>query len=257
MGGWTKRQRCAWLTPVGQQLTDLILPGTCCLCDGEVPQYRQMRVICEPCTAKLAAAGEKCRRCSAAVPVGHRDRLPNCPWCQHLRLPFDSVTAVANYEEILKKAVLQAKTRTGAAAAWDLGQLLAAELRHELAETRPPIVVPVPMHWLRRLRRGMSTTRVLAESIRRATGWPVARLVRCRRALQKQSELSSTARKQNVRNAFQVKGFVPSDVPLVLVDDIMTTGATLAELARVLRKAGADQVHVAVVARSAPHHLDV
>jgi len=239
---------------VGRSLAGLLLPGDCCLCSGEVAEYRNPKVICQACERGFAEA-KRCFRCSAVL--SHANELPSedCPACHHLKLPFEEVTAVGNYEGLLREAVLSAKSNRGTSAAWDLGQLLCSAL-----EDRPavePWVVPVPMHWTRRLRRGTDTASIMAQSFAAKTGWPFRRLLFCQRSLAKQSELPISARKKNVRNAFGLRGPISPDRPIVLVDDIMTTGATLIELARILRKAGTVEIRVAVVARSTPQYLNV
>jgi len=238
----------------GRSLAGLLLPGCCCLCADEVPHYRDPDVLCPKCQQERTEA-KRCVRCSAILP--HENALPSddCPSCHHLKLPFAEITSVGNYEGRLREAVLSAKSNRGTSAAWDLGQLLTSSLEGHVPN--PPDIVPVPMHWMRRLRRGTNTALILAKSFARKTGWPVRRLVSCRHAMAKQSELPITARQKNVRNAFAVKGPISSDRPIVLVDDIMTTGATLTELARVLRQAGAAEIRVAVVARSTPQYVNV
>ena len=238
----------------GRSLAGLLLPGCCCLCSDEVVTYRNPDVLCPRCERERAEA-KKCVRCSAVL--SHEKALPaeDCPACHHLKLPFDEVTSVGNYEGLLREAVLSAKSNRGTSAAWDLGQLLTSH--PDVHSTLQPWIVPVPMHWTRRIRRGTDTAAILAKSFARKSGWPFRKLVACHRSLAKQSELPITARKKNVRNAFAVKGPVPADRPIVLVDDIMTTGATLFELARILRKAGASEIRVAVVARSTPQYLNV
>ena len=239
---------------VGRSLAGLLLPGNCCLCADEVVEYRTPNVLCPQCERECRTA-KKCFRCSAVL--SHENALPreDCPACHHLKLPFEEVTSVGNYDGLLREAVLSAKSNRGTAAAWDLGQLLTSSLEgHSATE---PWIVPVPMHWPRRLRRGTDTASILAKSFAAKTGWAYHRLVVCQRRLAKQSELPITARKKNVRNAFVVQGPVTPDRPLVLVDDIMTTGATLIELARILRTAGAAEIRVAVVARSTPQYLNV
>jgi len=239
---------------VGRSLSGLLLPGSCCLCAEEVAEYRNPHVLCHPCEQKLAQT-KKCVRCSAVL--SHENALPsdNCPACHHLKLPFEEVTSVGNYEGNLREAVIAAKTSRGTAAAWDLGQLLSSVLEYNSAIE--PWIVPVPMHWTRRIRRGTDTAAILAKSFSRKTGWPFRKLVTCQRAMSKQSELSTTARKKNVRNAFAVSDPIPPDRPILLVDDIMTTGATLTELARMLSKSGASDIRVAIVARSTPQYLNV
>lgn len=238
----------------GRSLTGLLLPGCCCLCRDDVVDYRNPKVLCPTCEQGQAKA-KKCVRCSAVL--SHENALPSedCPACHHLKLPFEEITSVGNYDGLLREAVLSAKSNRGTASAWDLGQLLTSGLEsHPAAQ---PWIVPVPMHWTRRIRRGTDTAAILAKSFARKTGWSYRKLVTCQRSMAKQSELPITARKKNVRNAFAVQGVVVPDRPIVLVDDIMTTGATLVELARILRKAGASEIRVAIVARSTPQYLNV
>lgn len=239
---------------VGRSLAGLLLPGCCCLCSGEVVNYRNPKVLCPECEETLANA-KRCVRCSAVL--SHKNSLPteDCPACHHLKLPFAEVTSIGNYEGNLREAVLSAKSNRGTASAWDMGQLLTSNL--ESLSAADPWIVPVPMHWSRRIRRGTDTAAIMAQSFARKTGWTSRKMVTCQRPMAKQSELPMTARKTNVRNAFVVKGLVSPDHPIVLVDDIMTTGATLVELARILRKAGAADIRVAVAARSTPQYLDV
>lgn len=239
---------------VGRTLAGLFLPGCCCLCSDEVAEYRNPKVLCPSCERERAEA-QKCTRCSAVLSHENSLASEDCPACHHLKLPFEEVTSVGNYEGLLREAVLSAKSNRGTAAAWDLGQLLASEL--ESQPTIQPWIVPVPMHWMRRIRRGTDTASIMAKSFAHKTGWPYRKLVTCQRRLAKQSELPITARKKNVRNAFAVQGLVSPDRPIVLVDDIMTTGATLVELARILRKAGVSEIRVAIVARSTPQYLNV
>ncbi|MBI1248286.1 hypothetical protein GC197_10670 [bacterium] len=228
-------------------LTGLLLPGSCCLCRQEVARYRDPDVLCEPCQTTIQRQG-KCPRCSAVLV--HENRLPSddCPACYHLKLPFAEITSVGNYEGALREAILKAKQRGGASTAWDLGQLLSMP-GLEGADLCP-VLVPVPMYWTRRLRRGSNTAEILAQSMASRWKWPISRLVTCQRSLAKQSELPFSERKSNVRGAFAAQGPIAADRPIVLIDDIMTTGATVTELQRVLRQAGATDVRVAVVARS-------
>ncbi len=239
---------------LGLDLLEMLLPGSCCLCQGEVSNYRHPNVTCDTCRSELIK-WRRCIRCSAVL--RHENALPreDCPWCHHLQLPFESVTAVGNYEGPLGEAILSAKTSRGAAIAWDLGQLLAESLPSDWK--LEPLVVDVPMYWTRRIRRGMSTAGVIAQSLATCQGWKYQRLIACHRRLAKQSELSFTARKQNVRDAFRLTGPILTDQPILLVDDIMTTGSTLTELARTLRHAGATTIRVAVVARSTGTYADV
>ena len=132
-----------------------------------------------------------------------------------------------------------------------VGVLLGQRLAVELPAWRPDVVVPVPMHWMRRVQRGTNTARVLGGTVARELGLPmVGGVLRCRRKSRKQGMLRPGERFRNVRGAFRVSsGYDITDKRVLLVDDILTTGATASEAARMLREAGAAVIAVAVVAR--------
>jgi ComF family protein len=143
----------------------------------------------------------------------------------------------------MKKAHEEALTLT-------LGGLLANTVRFSEPVT-PDLVVPVPMHWTRRITRGTNPADVLAEKVALKMRIPVASdLLLCRRKTSKQGMLLPDQRRRNVRDAYSVSaGYDIRDACVLLIDDVMTTGATGNEVSRVLRRAGARQVSVAVVAR--------
>ena len=129
-----------------------------------------------------------------------------------------------------------------------LGQQLLLEPQHAAAL---PLLIPVPYHWSHAFSSSANTSELLAQGIATTCRWSVAqRIVRRTRKTSKQGLLSWAERKTNVRHAFSVHA--PNALQgrqVWLVDDVMTSGATTAELARLLLKAGAAQVNVAVVAR--------
>jgi ComF family protein len=113
-------------------------------------------------------------------------------------------------------------------------------------------VIPVPLHWLRRLRRGYNQSGSLAYGLTTRLRLPLQRgWLKRYRNTPSQKTLSATARKDNVRGAFQVRPTARlRDRSVLLVDDVMTTGATAHEAARTLRAAGAKRVVVAALARA-------
>jgi predicted amidophosphoribosyltransferase len=133
-----------------------------------------------------------------------------------------------------------------------LGDLLAMTQRGELARWHPDAVVAIPMHWSRRMWRGVHSAEIVAGRLAAHLDVPLAShlLVRRRRTAP-QARLAPSRRKANVRGAFGARASRDlARARLLLVDDIMTTGATLNEAAKTLLDAGADAVGAAVVARA-------
>jgi ComF family protein len=176
---------------------------------------------------------------------------PDCPRCRTRRYAFDNTWALGIYRGALREAVVRMKRREHEALTLSIGYLLAEGLGSRLADWRPDLVVPVPAHWWKRLVRGVNSPDFLAEALHAAWGVPAARdLLLCRRRTRKQGMLLPAERQRNVRGAFRVAPEYDIDgARIALVDDVMTTGATVGEAARVLRQAGAQQVTVVVVAR--------
>ena len=133
-----------------------------------------------------------------------------------------------------------------------IGRLLAQRRGECLVGVQADLVVPIPMYWGRRLGRGKNSPEALANCLAKSLKVPMraAILVRRRNTLP-QASLTPSRRFQNVRGAFQVRR--PDAVTgarVLLVDDVLTTGATCSEAAKMLKQAGAAMVAVAVVARA-------
>jgi len=117
-------------------------------------------------------------------------------------------------------------------------------------DRRFDVVVPMPLHWRRRWSRGFNQSQLLAREIGRLWNVPVRNLVRRRRATAPQAGLSAAQRSQNVRGAFQA--FKPAGLQgmsVLLIDDVLTTGATAAACARAMKRAGASHVSLLALAR--------
>jgi ComF family protein len=148
--------------------------------------------------------------------------------------------------------ILRMKTLSGETLAEMIGGLWAEFSESRLQEVAADVVIPVPLHWWRRWRRGYNQSEALAImlasrlSLPCRTGW----LRRIRHTRQQTSQ-TPTDRKENVRGAFRARfGTRVRGKKVLLVDDVLTTGNTCSEAARALCEAGAKQVVVAVLARS-------
>jgi ComF family protein len=154
------------------------------------------------------------------------------------------------YEGALREVVLRMKSHSGEGLAEAVAEVWAMRIAPALRPVAVDIVAPVPLHWLKRWRRGFNQSEVLAHCLARHLNVPCRpRWLRRIRSTGEQKALSASARRDNVRDAFRAgRGARLHGRTVLLVDDVLTTGATAHEAARALRAAGAARVIVAVLA---------
>ena len=203
--------------------------------------------LCEPCAAALVELGPACPRC--AEPTGERALV--CARCIRDPLPLDRIVAPWRFEGPLASAIRRLKFTGASHVARAIAPLWAPLLAAAAADA---LVVPVPLHWRRRFARGYDHAWLLADHAcaHAKIAAPVPLLHRIR-AAPAQSTLSAGARTENLRGAFAVPRRQRRRVAgreIVLVDDVVTTGATLAAAARALRSAGATDVIGVAIART-------
>jgi ComF family protein len=208
-------------------------------------------MLCERCLRQFAPdPTPRCARCGQIVPEGFETE-ENCNGCRGRRLHFDSVTTLRSYQDDLRNAMLRMKRAAFDPLSLAMGLWLADSLTESLLALRCDVIVPVPMFWLRRLRRGTNSPEVLASQLAARLSLPARRLLRRTRHTKPQVGLSAPQRRKNVRGAFRPKhGRRLQGARVLLVDDVLSTGATCSEAARALREAGATRVDVVVVARA-------
>jgi len=198
--------------------------------------------LCVACIADLPANKNRCRRC--ALPLAIDASI--CGDCLRRPPPFTAAFAPFRYGYPLDALIMRFKFGRDLASGNALAQLW---LDHASAAERPQAIVPVPLHLSRLRERGYDQALELAAPIALALGLPLAdALLRRERATSPQTELDARARRRNVRGAFAVTDTPPAHV--ALFDDVMTTGATLRECARMLVRAGAQRVDVWALARA-------
>lgn len=222
-----------------------LFPPTCILCGAPGALARD---LCGGCAAELPRNRQCCARC--ALPLdGHLPDGVLCGLCQRRAPPYDRCIAALRYENPVPTLVGAAKFRGRLNAARLLGQLLADRVRCEPGPW-PQVLIPVPLHPSRLGERGYNQALEIARVLARELALPIDNHV-CERvaATAPQAGLDEHARRRNIRGAFAVRGpFHWSHV--VILDDVVTTGSTVAELARVLRGAGARRVEVWAAART-------
>ncbi len=228
--------------------------GSCFLCRGGTDAARGETLLCSACDADLPRlGGPLCPCCALASP----DAQP-CGRCLAESPAYDLTHAALAYQFPADALVQSLKFRGELALAPLLGGLLGALARERLAAQGVAVdaVLPVPLAAQRLAGRGYNQAMEVARPVARALGAPLeARLCERVRDTASQTDLPWDARASNVRGAFRCA--VPLEgATLAVVDDVMTTGATLAELARTLKLAGAARVVNCVVARAFPPGAD-
>ncbi len=247
VGGRVGPKVAAW----GRIAVDLLFPARCAHCHGDLTPPEEGILLCPACRSEFAPSEwAGCERCGAAFADGQPTR--DCLLCRRRHLYFDGAIVLGRYEGTLRDAVLRMKRLGGEPLASAVGDLLAETREKGLGSLKPDMVVPVPMHWRRRLARGTNSPEVLSERIARKLRIPVLkRALRQVRNTLPQKDLPFKSRWQNVRGAFGLRaGYDLGGARVVLVDDVLTTGATCSEAARVLKYGGASHVVAVVVARA-------
>ena len=236
-------------------LLDLVFPPTCVSChaglDAEHAPCAHVP-LCRTCLGELALfAGPTCRQCGAPVADG-RGPVDRCPRCGRRKLWFDETIALGRYVGRLRQLLLEMKQWRGDPTSLAVADLAWHRCGERLRAAGPDLVVPIPIYWMRRWSRGTNSAALLAERLASRLGVPLAaRVLRRRRNTPPQFTLPPSRRWPNVRRAFSVKkGYPLERAHVLLVDDILTTGATCSEAARALKRAGAARVTVVVAARS-------
>ena len=230
-------------------------PCDCRICDTPLLNISRLPV-CEECVAAIRPiSGETCDICGEAVPVLARaDEMQACSACQETRPHFARATAFGAYDGELRELIHLLKYEQVLPAAGVLGGMLAEAIR-KLKLAVPALVVPVPLHSSKRRQRRFNQAELITRAaLKRLAqdGFEFAAKVLVRvKPTVSQIGLTRPQRRENMRGAFQVVH--PNKVKgrsILLVDDVLTTGTTVSECARVLRKAGAEQVWVATAART-------
>lgn len=226
---------------------DLVFPPRCVVCRDELADGAAA-ALCDGCQAQIRPPGPMCPICG-----GFDDPFPTetgCHFCHNQRFAFDKVIALGRYHGALHGLVLRMKRPAEAPLSIALARLLAHWRQEMFAAAQADLIVPVPMFWTRRVRRGANSPEIIAKSLGRVLGLPSRALLGRGRNTRPQVSLPPRKRFSNVRGAFRRRGGKLDSLRILVVDDILTTGATCSEAAQILKAGGAAWVGVAVIARA-------
>ena len=236
-------------------LADLLMPNVCAGCSASGITAGQ---LCDSCNVELLSLVSRtyCPRCGSTLGPNISAREGGCWICPNPLPRFAGVTRLGPYSGPLRQAIRGMKYRRSDALRARLGAMLAEAVSARSADEDAPafdLVMPVPMHWRRRVVRGCDHARMLGRAVARELGVPLGNeLIRVRHTPQ-QVGLSRTQRLDNVRRAFAVgRTACVEGAAVLLVDDVTTTGATADEAARTLLRSRASRVWLAVLAKADP-----
>jgi len=250
-----------WLSGAGDALVSVFFPAACRLCERVLLRASAVP-ICEECLGSFPAlGGAGCERCGqplATWSLSGREESKSaeellCPECQTRTYGFDRTRSYALYKGTIVPAIMLLKfERVEPLGRW-FAQRLAEVTRRE--EISVDIVVPVPLHHQRQRERGYNQAELVAKPLARKLGLPYRAVLLTRTKPRPDKHiLSLEERWDSVRGAFATRpGSKVDNLRVLLVDDVMTTGATLDACAKALRGAGAKSVIGLTVARAARH----
>jgi ComF family protein len=232
---------------VGGAVQDLLFPPRCLLClEGGDSTPSPFCTVCAEAIAEERAR-PACPTCGADV-APHEVRLGRCSTCRGRSMKIMGTSRVGPYRSALGQLFRAYKFHDREELGHLLGDWLVEAVEKAGWLDRVEAVTSVPTHWLRRLDRKFHAAEVLAGHLSKRLERPQVPLLRRIRAGRHQLGLSYTQRAANVRGAFALApGFELRKARLLLVDDVRTTGATLDECAKLLRRHGCSEVYVAVV----------
>jgi ComF family protein len=229
---------------------NLVYPPGCVVCGVSLETSDSL--ICQKCRRALVPAEQlQCRRCGAEIGVAMPEAT-DCVRCRREKYRFQRVVCLGRYRDTLRQSVLRMKRRAEEPLTFEMSRFFFELRRDELAALNADVVVPIPMHWTRRLVRGVNSAELLAAGVARSLGLPLAAraLIRTRRTKQL-AELSREERKRTMRDAFALGRLCDfGGARVLLVDDLLTTGTTCNNAAKALLLAGAAAVFAAVIARA-------
>ena len=240
---------------LARDVIDVIYPGRCAACSADCDGHA---FLCHSCSAGLdhLASQPACERCAAPVVSNGAP----CPWCRDRGIyPFKKIVRLGRFGDPLRPLIHAMKYHRR----WPLAKLLAERMAQEkrIADLlqNTDALLPVPLHWVRHITRGYNQSDLLATALAKRFDLKIIRPVRRIRRTPSQTGISSrTVREENVRGAFAVKKKTDgvAGKRIVVIDDVMTTAATLHAVARLLVPMHPAGISALVVALTDPKNQD-
>jgi competence protein ComFC len=230
-------------------LCSLFYPASCVVCSGTV-EWKEY--LCADCRARAPRiTAPFCAKCSEPF-TGAITQTFSCANCEHRLLHFDCAVAAYRSRGLVRKLVHEFKYGRQRQLRHPLAAWLAETMRDPRLRGRHfDLIVPVPLHRARQRERGFNQALLLADLLSRQIAVPLRDLLERIRYTTTQTAYDRSERMENLRDAFRLREKMDvRELRVLLIDDVLTTGSTLSECARVLKAAGALSVHAATAARA-------
>jgi len=226
------------------RLNHVLYPPRCLICNGSGQKGQD---LCGPCARSLPWLKHACHQCALPLPDGSGDALI-CGRCLKKTPFFDSSLSLFSFEKEIVTLIHQLKFHDKLAVSRLLGGLLADTAVRKL--DKPDCLLPVPLYKKRLKQRGFNQSIEIARSLAKTWGIPIENdLVVRVRDTQSQTGLDAKQRRKNIKGVFEITGAMKCS-HVAIIDDVVTTGSTVNELARILKRGGVKKVSVYSIARA-------
>jgi competence protein ComFC len=230
-------------------IASLVYPPTCTICSRSVGSDEY---LCDDCEGKLSRILQPfCSKCSEPF-EGAITTTFSCANCSHRKLYFDAAISAYRSRGIARHVILNFKYGKQFHLRHLVGRWLISALDDSrIRDCKFDVIVPVPLHPARQRERSFNQAALLAELVSAHLGVSMRPLLHRVRFTTTQTAFDRAERIQNLRDAFRLrKNADVRRLDVLLIDDVLTTGSTLSECARVLKRAGARSVYAATAARA-------
>lgn len=242
---------------VVEPILNLLFPVYCPVCDSYMERDKS-RVLCPKCWDSIIRINPPyCIKCCKPYYSfnndNHRQKEGHlCNQCRRIRIYFDHTLSGGIYDGALREAIHLFKYNGKKNLSTPLGDFLYDELKTKIAFEKFEYIIPVPLHKIRLKERGFNQTLLISRRLSKNSKIPIiTNVLKKKKPTPPQADLPLKDRKRNVRGAFFLKN--PHKIHgrrIILLDDVYTTGSTVNECSRVLKKAGAAEVTVFTLARA-------
>ncbi len=233
---------------------DFIFPRHC-LCCGKTNPDGEYGYICDECRETLRLlTGARCTKCSEPIGPATLPNVNGCAKCIDRKFAFDKSLCLCAFDGAGREIVHALKYRTGVYVLGDISKI-AAKISETETFLKDAILVPVPLHITRTMKRHYNQSELIAKAVVKKypdANAKIAKLLRRTRRTSTQTSFDKQERAANIKGAFAATkkaGEISKEANIVIVDDVMTSGATLSECAKTLKRAGFKHVSAFAFAR--------